>query len=127
MSKSLRILLVDDNPLMARTLADILEVEGYQVLLANSDVEAMEMIYLSFVDILLTDVRMPGMNGVELAREAVKINPLLRIILLTAYLNDKVLQQARDDGIVNILEKPVDMPFLLSLLKADHLPKKNRD
>lgn len=118
MNNALCILLVDDNTIMTRTIADILDVEGYVVLTANSGEEALRIIHTGSVDILLTDVHMPGMNGVELAREAVKINPLMVIIFVTAYSNDEILKQARADGITNILDKPLNMPLLLSMLQG---------
>ena len=65
MSKTISILVVDDNPAMATALADILEVKGFVVHAAASGTEALETLRVEPVDILLTDVKMPGMNGLE--------------------------------------------------------------
>ena len=63
MSETIRILVVDDNPAMADTLADILEVKGFTVHVAASGADALQILKEAPVDILLTDVKMPGMNG----------------------------------------------------------------
>ena len=112
-----RILVIDDNPPMAQTLADILEAEGYTVYTANSGKEALLKLREYPVDLLLTDIRMSGMNGVELTREARKINPDMDAILMTAYSDDEMLNQAKADGVKHVLDKPVDIPALLSLLR----------
>lgn len=67
MSRVITILLVDDNPDITGVLADILQVKGYAVHAANSGAEARLLLREHPVDLLLTDIRMPGMNGLELS------------------------------------------------------------
>ncbi len=67
------------------------------------------------MDILLTDVMMLGMNGVELYRETKKINPSLTAILMTNYAADDLIQEGVKEGIKAVLDKPVDITFLLAL------------
>jgi YesN/AraC family two-component response regulator len=64
------------------------------------------------VDLLLTDIRMPGMNGLELSRAARKNYPDLFIIIMTAYAADELIQQALAEGVKTVLTKPLDMKFL---------------
>ena len=118
MSKSLSILVVDDNPSMTSILADILEVKGFEVHAAYCGAEALEILRDHPVDILLTDVRMPDMNGVELYRAIRKIYPNLNTILMTAYSADDIIQQGMKEGIQTVLSKPVDIDFLLALFSA---------
>jgi CheY-like chemotaxis protein len=118
MSGILAILVVDDNPSMARTLADILDVKGFEVHAAYSGAEALEILRNQRVDILLTDVRMPDMNGVALYREARKTRPNLTTVLMTAYAADDIIQQGIAEGIKTVLNKPLDMDFVLSLFSA---------
>ncbi len=118
MSESLAILVVDDNPSMAKTLADILDVKGFVVHAAYSGTEALEILRNQPVDILLTDVRMPDMNGVALYREARKTHPKLITVLMTAYAADDIIQQGMAEGIKTVLNKPLDIDFLLSLFSA---------
>ena len=118
MSETLTILVVDDNPSMAKTMADILDVKGFEVHAAISGAEALEILRDHPVDILLTDVRMPDMNGVTLYREARKNHPNLTTFLMTAYAADDIIQQGMAEGIKTVLTKPVDIDFLLSLFSA---------
>jgi two-component system response regulator HydG len=118
MGETIRILVVDDNPDMAETLADILELKGFTVHAAASGAEALEILRGQPVDILLTDVKMPGMNGLELYRETRKLYPRLITIFMTAYSADELIQQGMAEGVKTILDKPLDMNFLVRLLSA---------
>jgi CheY-like chemotaxis protein len=109
---------VDDNPAMADTLADILEVKGFTVHAAASGANALEILRDQPVDILLTDVKMPGMNGLELYRETRKLYHKLITIFMTAYSADELIQQGMAEGVKTILDKPLDMNFLVRLLSA---------
>jgi two-component system, response regulator YesN len=118
MNELISVLIVDDNPSMANILAEVLEAKGFQVHPVSSGLEALKFLNQHPVDILLTDVIMPEINGVELYREAQKIHPQLTTILMTAYSADELIQQGMREGIRTILNKPIDIDFLLSLLKA---------
>jgi CheY-like chemotaxis protein len=118
MSETLSILVVDDNPAMAETLADILELKGFTVHAGASAAEALEILRDQPVDILLTDVKMPGMNGLELYQETKKLYPRLIIIFMTAYSADELIQKGMAEGVKTILDKPLDMDFLVVLLSA---------
>jgi CheY-like chemotaxis protein len=112
------ILVVDDNPSMAKTLADIIGIEGFEVHAAHSGQEALAILQYNPVDILLTDVVMPDMNGVELYRETRKTYPKLVTILMTAYAADDIIHQGLAEGIKTVLTKPLDIDFLLTLFSA---------
>jgi CheY-like chemotaxis protein len=118
MSESLSILVVDDSPSMATSLVDILDIKGFEVYAAQSGAEALEILREHAVDILLTDVKMPDMNGVELYREARKIHPNLTTFLMTAYAADGIIQQGMAEGIRTVLNKPLNIDFLLTLLSV---------
>jgi two-component system response regulator HydG len=118
MSESFSILIVDDDPSNAGVLADILDVKGFIVHAANSGAEALLILREHPVNILLTDVKMPGMNGVELYRAARQINPALATILMTAYAADNLIQQGMSEGIRTVLNKPLDIDLLLALISA---------
>jgi CheY-like chemotaxis protein len=118
MSESLSILVVDDNPSMASILADILDVKGFEVHAAYSGAETLETLRDHPVDVMLTDVRMPDMNGVVLYRETRKPYPNLTTLLMTAYAADDIIQQGLAEGIKTVLSKPVNIDFLLALFSA---------
>ena len=118
MSGSISVLVVYDNPSMADTLADILDVKGFEVQSAYSGAEALEILRDQPVNILLTDVRMPDMNGVELYRATRKTQPNLITLLMTAYAADDIIRQGMAEGIKTVLNKPVDIVVLLNLFSA---------
>jgi CheY-like chemotaxis protein len=118
MGESISILVVDDNPAMATALADILEVKGYTVHKASSGKEALEILRDHPIHILLTDVIMPGMNGLDLYRATRKAYPHLVTIFMTAYAADDLIQQGMAEGIKTVLTKPVDISFMLRLFSA---------
>ncbi len=118
MNKQTDILVVDDNPAMAETLADILHAKGYQIHTAFSGEEALRILERERIDIMLTDVRMPDMNGVELYRRSRDAQPSMRTFLMTAYSADDVIQQGLNEGIKTVLTKPLDMNLLLTLIDA---------
>jgi len=118
MNARTHILVVDDNPPMTKTLADILGIKGYAVHAAYSGAEALKILHNQKIDILVTDVRMPDMNGVELYRRSRKTHPRLPTILMTAYAAGDIIQEGLEEGIKTVLTKPLDIDFLLTLLSA---------
>jgi CheY-like chemotaxis protein len=118
MNDSLSILIVDDNPAMAISLTDVLEFKGFQVHLANSGKNALVILQEHPVDIMLTDVIMPEMNGLELYRETRKTHPRLLTWFMTAYAADALISQGLKEGIKTVFNKPIDMELLLLFLNA---------
>jgi CheY-like chemotaxis protein len=116
MSDSLSILVVDDNSSMARTLADVLDLKGFITFVASSGAEALEILRDHPVDVMVTDVIMPEMNGVALYHETKKTHPHLTTFLMTAYAADDLIQRGMADGIKTVLPKPLDIDLLLLLL-----------
>jgi CheY-like chemotaxis protein len=118
MKETLSLLVVDDNPSMAKTLVDIISAKGFEVHTAYSGLEALAALQCQPIDIMLTDVIMPDMNGVTLYRETRKTFPKLTTILMTAYAADEIIHQGLSEGIKTVLTKPLDIDFLLVLLSA---------
>ena len=112
------VLIVDDNPSMAAALGDILVVKGFETFMASSGVEAMRILGEHSIDVLLTDVIMPEMDGVELYRRTRQAHPHLITILMTAYAADELIQQGMAEGIKTVLTKPIDIDFLILLLST---------
>jgi DNA-binding NtrC family response regulator len=113
-----RILVVDDDPNMVQTLCDILEMRGWETVRAFNGLEAVRQAADKKVDVVLMDVKMPQMNGVEALQQMKKTNPAIRIILMTAYAAPDLLAQAEEAGVVSIMRKPIDLPSVLTLLEA---------
>ena len=108
---SKNVLIVDDEPKVAFFLGKGLERSGhdYDISLAQSGEEALEILKKSKVDLLVTDLRMPGINGLELIRWVTASSPDTRTILITAYGNDEVEAEARRLEAYRYITKPFDI------------------
>ena len=108
-SGSERILFVDDDSAILEMSEQLLELMGYQVTLASSGQEAMNLIQkrCDSFDIVITDMTMPGMNGLELAQEIKKMCPDLPIILCSGYTDVVEEDNASDTGIGAFINKPM--------------------
>jgi len=91
---------------MARTLGDILRVKGYQTEMAHSGDEALEMVDLQTVDCVLSDIKMPGVDGVELYRTIKAQRPDLPVVLMTAYCADALVEEGLEAGVIAVLTTP---------------------
>jgi two-component system, NtrC family, response regulator HydG len=118
MDPKLRILIVDDDQRMTRTLADILSTSGHEVEEAGSGAEALEKVSTQTFDCVLTDVKMPEMNGVELHRHLRLAQPGLPVMLMTAYAADELIRQGLDEGVVGVFDKPLAMNQLLAFFAS---------
>ena len=112
------VLIVDDNPEMASAMRDILVFEGFETFVVSSGAKALQILHDHPVDILLTDVIMPEMDGVELYRRTRQAYPKLITILMTAYAADELIQLGMAEGIKTVLTKPLDIDFLVLLLST---------
>lgn len=111
-----KVLVVDDEPHMRETLAEILKDTGYQVLLAASGEEAIEVCEREDPQIVLMDVRMPGMDGVEAFRRIRRHQEGMRVILMSAYSMDALKEAALEEGAIAFLPKPLDLERVVNLI-----------
>jgi CheY-like chemotaxis protein len=105
-----RILVVDDEPDIAESLVDLIHllVPGAAVEQAPNAEQALAMLRKHEVDLLVTDFMMPGLNGMELLREAKRLNPHLANILVTAY-GPEVVEESGLPPPDHLLHKPIDI------------------
>jgi two-component system, response regulator PdtaR len=111
-----RFLLLDDNRAFAENLAEILEDSGHQATVVTSGEEALRAVRSERYDVLLTDMRMPGMSGAAAVHHVRKLDPGLAAIVITAYPGESDLERARGEGVLAVLPKPVPMRLLVELL-----------
>ncbi len=110
------ILIVDDEPSLRETLADLLEDDGYEVATAASGEVAIEMCSAHRYDVILMDVRMPGIDGVEAFRRIRRHQPDVRVIIMTAYSTEELEQQALAEGALAFLPKPLEISQVTKLI-----------
>lgn len=100
-----RILVVDDEPSMTQFLAIMLRKEGYQVITASNGPEALQALRSEEFGCVLTDVKMPGMDGLELLDAIKEIDSALPVVVMTAYASEKTAADAMKKGAFQYLEK----------------------
>ncbi len=122
MNQTLSILIVDDHPAMCRTLQDILEDEGYMVTAVSSGKAAVRICQEQTFDVILMDVRMPDLNGVEAYRQLKNYAIGTRVIMMSAYSVEELKKEALKEGAIAFLQKPVDVEFVLKLIQGAEQP-----
>jgi two-component system, cell cycle sensor histidine kinase and response regulator CckA len=102
------VLLVEDLDAVRGVLRKILERNGFEVITASSGAGAIESARTLArpVDLLVTDIVMPGMNGHDLSRELVALNPGLRVIYMSGHTQDAALHEETETGRAHFLQKP---------------------
>ncbi len=113
------ILVVDDDEAMVNVFKDILEHIGYRVTWRTSPEEALELFRSRpfYFDLVITDQRMPRMEGSELAGELLRIRPDTPIILCTGYSESISMEQAREIGFAAYILKPMGVETLADLIR----------
>jgi DNA-binding NtrC family response regulator len=117
-SDALSILIVDDDRMMAKTLQDILRVNGHRTEVAHSGPEALEKVGQHHLDCVLSDIRMPGISGVELVRAIMAERSDLLLILMTAYSADSLVEEGLEEGALAVLSKPLNISPLLAFFSS---------
>ena len=108
-----RILVVDDEPSMRTTLSILLKREGYRVSLAGSGAEALPMLAPGEYDMIFTDLKMEGMDGIELLRHIKAVDPQAEVLIFTAYGTIASAVEAMKLGAYDYIGKPFDEEELL--------------
>lgn len=116
MTKTLRVLVVDDDRGMSITLTAILTIKGYQAENASSGLDALQRVLESRYDCVFSDIRMPDINGVSLCRAIKMKHPDLPVVLMTAYSADAMIDEGMREGAVAVLTKPLDIDRILGFL-----------
>ncbi len=107
-----KILIVDDDSHICNAIAESLKMEGYGIVTAATGEEALEILKKDFLNIVLSDLKMPGMNGVEVLKQVKKLSPDTEVILMTAYGTVETAVGAMKLGAYDYITKPIDLSEL---------------
>jgi DNA-binding NtrC family response regulator len=113
-----QVLIVDDDQRMTYTLTDILAAKGYSAHPAHTGEKALQLAREKSFDCVISDIKMPGMNGVELFQAYRQLHPDTPIILMTAYAPGDLLTSEVSEKVVAVLRKPFDIDLVLTFLSA---------
>ncbi len=111
------ILIVDDEPVARKSLTDILRLEGYNVNAVPNGQAAVEYVRTNHTDLMLVDLRMPGMDGLEVVQVVNQLAPDTEVILLTAFASTETAIQALRLRIHDYLQKPAPPAQIVSSVK----------
>jgi len=117
MSASVKILLIEDDPGISDTLQRVLAGEGHDVTVEKRGDDGLARATADSFNVVITDLRMPGLNGLELVRQLHAAQPRLPIILVTAYGTTETAIEATKLGAYDYLLKPFEVPELLDLIR----------
>jgi len=107
-----KVLVVDDEPEVRQVLLEFLSSRGYDVTAASGGVEAIAFVESEKPDLVLLDVAMPDMDGVETLKRIVAIDPGLAVIMVTANANIGITSKLLALGAVDYVPKPFDLDYL---------------
>jgi DNA-binding NtrC family response regulator len=117
-SGTARILIVDDDAGQRSLLNSFLNGQGFETVPVSSGERALEVLGEQEVAMMISDVRMPGISGLETLHRLRKLRPTLPVLLVTAYADIRDAVGAMRDGAVNYLEKPIDLDELLACVRT---------
>ena len=109
----LSVLIADDDPSSRETLREIVEPEGFHILLASDGEEAVDIVRGELVHLVLLDMHMPKLTGLEALQLVHQINAVLPCILVTANANEEVVRQAFTVRAYSVIPKPVSKHVVL--------------
>lgn len=122
-TEKIKVLVVDDEPNIRITLEAILGAKGFDVTTVESGVAAIETVQRSHFPVVIMDIKMPGMSGVEAFLRIKKVDPTAVVIMMTGYALEKEINQAMAEGAFSVISKPLDIEQVMQLI-ADSLKKR---
>ena len=115
--QQVKILIVEDNKDLLETISETLKDEGYNVISALDGYEAIERVKEGGVKIIIMDLKLPRMDGMETYRAIKKIEPTAVTVMMTGYAASDMANEAISEGAYGILQKPFETDELLNMIK----------
>lgn len=112
-----KILIAEDDEIVRDVMVRFLHDEGYSVIAAHDGVSAIKLLRVEDIRLVLTDLRMPGADGMEVLRTAIQINPKAAVVILTAYGTLDTALEAMKEGAYDYVVKPFVMQQLLLVVR----------
>lgn len=114
----MKILLIDDERRFLETTAKLLERRGFETLTASSGLRALDIIAAEPVDVVILDVKMPGIDGIEVLRRIKRIRPTAEVIMLTGHVSLESAVDGLRYGACDYVMKPCDVEDLVTKIEA---------
>lgn len=123
--REMKVLLVDDEETFVKTLCERLNMRDMKSDTAFAGEQALGFIAENEPDVMVLDLKMPGMDGMEVLRRIKKKYPSIQVIILTGHGTDKDKEEAKRVGIFDYIQKPVDINMLAQKIKAAYKTKQD--
>lgn len=107
-----KILVIDDNQSIRKTLTSYLKKQGYEVFSAEDGIKGIEIVKSELPDLVITDIRMPGADGFEVLKNVKEIDPHIHVIIITAFDDMHTTVKAMQQGAYDYIEKPLEIDKL---------------
>ena len=128
MNKQSIILVVDDHFNFLESILDLLTEKGFRCIGASNGVHAIEKAKSMKFDLILMDIKMPELNGVDTYKQIKKISPKTPVVMMTAYKMDALVYEAVREGVVTVLKKPLIINQLCAtfetIISSEHKEEK---
>ena len=124
--KEIKVLLVDDEVDFVDTLGQRLRMRGLAVDIVYDGEQALSFVKKTEPDVIVLDLKMPGLHGIEVLREVKKLKPNVQVIILTGHGTDKDDEEARKLGGFDFMRKPADIDLLVAKIKEAFAEKVER-
>ncbi len=114
-----KVLIVDDQNGIRILLTEVFGSEGYQTCQASNGKMALEIVKNDTPDLVLLDMKIPGMDGLEILKRIKKIDPNVKVIMMTAYGELDMIKEATESGVLRHFTKPFDIDELRAAVNAE--------
>ncbi len=118
--EKLKVLLVDDEEEFIKTLSERLQLRGFVAEIAFNGEYALKIVNDRLPDVMVLDLKMPGIDGMEVLRQVKKAYPEIQIIILTGHGSEKDKREALHFGAYDYLQKPVEINTLIDKINSAH-------
>ncbi|MDH3349134.1 MAG: response regulator [Desulfobulbaceae bacterium] len=124
--QTIRLLVIDDEVIVGKRLKQIFDKMGYEVEVRTDGASAIELMEQKKFDIVITDLKMDGMDGMQVLSRVRELNPATKVIIITGYAQLETSQQAFREGVFDFIAKPFRLDELkqviLRAIKEQHVP-----
>lgn len=121
--ETFKILVVDDEETVREMLVTYLETEGYDVGTADSGVTALQVIEEFKPQVVLLDIRMPDMDGLQCLRSIMKQNPDIAVVMMSGFVSEQIARKTLEIGAFDYINKPISLEHLMRILQLVKISK----
>ena len=118
MNDKLKVLIVDDNEDFCENVKDVMELKGYEVETAYDGFEALDIVRKNGIDLVVMDIKMPAMNGVETFKKMKELIPGTPVIMVTAFAVEELIRESLNEGAFGCIRKPLDFDKLFEMIDS---------